>query len=121
MKGCIKLALLGGVSVGAAGLACYLWNIRMPMKEYLQYALYMAVLDDAICRNALEGNQINGIPITFPQKAESLQYRYHLFLEQNRKKRGEQLKEEIARMEHRLRASQRYACQPKTTLTLEIR
>lgn len=60
--------------------------IRMPLKEFTRYALYMAVLDDEICRNELEGNQIGDEVITFPPKEETLQYRYHLFLQMNLRK-----------------------------------
>ena len=50
---------------------------RIPLEEYTRYALYMAVMDDEICRNELEGNWIDGKEITFPPKMESLQQRYH--------------------------------------------
>ena len=45
----------------------------MSLKEFSRYALCMAVIDDEICRNELEGNQIGDEVITFPPKKETLQ------------------------------------------------
>lgn len=85
-----------------------------------RYALYMAVLDDEICRNELEGNRIGDEVITFPPKEESLQYRYHLFLELNRTKDRRQLQQEIADLEQRLQESRQYRDQPKERLEVEF-
>ncbi len=52
--------------------------IRMPLKEFARYALYMAVMDVEICRNELKGNQIGDTVIAFPPREESLQEQYHL-------------------------------------------
>ena len=82
-KGC-KIALAGGLAVAVGAVACWKWMFRMPLKEFTRCALYMAVMDDEICRNELEGNRIGDEVITFPPKEESLQYRYHLFLQMNR-------------------------------------
>lgn len=103
-KGC-KIALVGGLAVAVSAAACWRWMIRMPVKEFTRYALYMAVMDDEICRNELEGNQIGDQVITFAPRAETLQERYHLFLEMNRTKSRRQLQQEIADMEQRLRES----------------
>lgn len=92
----------------------------MPLKEFTRYALYMAVMDDEICRNELEGNQIGDQVITFAPRAETLQERYHLFLEMNRAKSRRQIQEEIAEMEQRLRESRQYIGQPKERLEVEI-
>lgn len=92
----------------------------MPLKEFTRYALYMAVMDDEICRNELEGNQIGDQVITFAPRAEALQERYHLFLEMNRAKSRRQIQEEIAEMEQRLRESRQYIGQPKERLEVEI-
>ena len=89
-KGC-KIALVGGLAVVVGIAACWKWMIRMPLGEFTRYALYMAVLDDEICRNELEGNQIGDQVISFAPRAETLQGRYHLFLELNRTKDREQL------------------------------
>lgn len=94
--------------------------IRMPLKEFTQYALYMAVMDDEICRNELEGNQIGDESITFPPKAETLQERYHLFLQMNRAKSRQQIQEEIVEMEQRLQESRQYIGQSKEQLEVEI-
>lgn len=52
-KGC-KIALVGGLAVAVSAAACWRWMIRMPVKEFTRYALYMAAMDDEICRNELE-------------------------------------------------------------------
>ena len=118
-KGC-KIALVGGLAAVVGIAACWKWMIRMPLGEFTRYALYMAVLDDEICRNELEGNRIGDEVITFPPKEESLQYRYHLFLELNRTKDREQLQQEIADLEQRLQESRQYRDQPKERLELEF-
>ena len=86
MKTGHKLAVLGCLAVVVGSAVCWRWMFRMPLKEFTRYALYMAVMDDEICRNELEGNQIGDVVITFPPKAETLQERYHLFLQTNRAK-----------------------------------
>ena len=92
----------------------------MPLKEFTRYALYMAVMDDEICRNELEGNRIGDEVITFPPKEKTLQERYHLFLQLNRSKSRGQLRKEIADMEQRLQASRQYLGQPKVQLEVEF-
>ena len=51
-KGC-KIALAGGLAVAVSAAVCRRRMIRMPVKEFTRYALYMAVMDDEICRNEL--------------------------------------------------------------------
>ena len=119
MKTGWKIALAGGMAVAAGAVACWNWMIRMPLKEFTRYALYMAVMDDEICRNELEGNRIGDKVITFPPRAESLQERYHLFLQMNRRKSRRQLQAEIADMELRLKESRQYIGQPGIQLDAE--
>lgn len=118
-KGC-KIALAGGLAVTVSSAACWRWKIRMPLKEFTRYALYMAVMDDEICRNELEGNQVGNQVITFAPRAETLQERYHLFLQMNRTKSRRQIQQEIADMEQRLRESRQYIGQPKERLEVEF-
>ena len=118
-KGC-KIALAGGLAVAAGAVACWKWMFRMPLKEFTRCALYMAVMDDEICRNELEGSRIGDEVITFPPKEESLQYRYHLFLQMNRTKSRQQIRKEIADMEQRLQESRQYIGQPKEQLEVKI-
>ena len=99
MKTRYKIAALGGLAAVAGAAACWKWRFRMPLKEFTRYALYMAVMDDEICRNELEGNQIGDTVIAFPPREKSLQERYHLFLKMNRTKSRRQLQAEIADME----------------------
>lgn len=118
-----KLGTAAGLSVlGAciAGTVYYRRTIRIPLEEYTRYALYMAVMDDEICRNELEGNWIDGEEITFPPKMESLQQRYHMFLRWNRRKSREDIQAEVARMEERLEESRQYLGQPKEELTVSF-
>ena len=116
MKTGHKLAVLGCLAVVVGSAVCWRWMFRMPLKEFTRYALYMAGMDDEICRNELEGNQIGDVVITFPPKAETLQERYHLFLQTNRAKSRRQIREEIVEMEQRLQESRQYIGQPKEQL-----
>ena len=87
----------GGTAVTtAAGLIAYRRSGRLPRKEATANALYMAVLDDEICRRELADQ------IVFPSKRETLQYKYDLFLEQNRKRSRRDIQQEIIRLEYRL-------------------
>ena len=117
MKTAAAFAALAACIGGAAHLRR---NIRMPVREYTRYALYMAALDDEICRNELEGKNIGGELILFPPKSESLQYRYHLFLQMNRRKSRAALQAEIAQMEARLEQSRLYAEQEKIDLEVSF-
>ena len=119
-----KLGTAAGLGIlGAciAGTVYYRRTIRIPLEEYTRYALYMAVMDDEICRNELEGCRIGDEVIRFPPKAETLQDRYQMFLRMNRKKSRRQLREEIAGMEERLRESRQYIGKPGEQLEVEIR
>ena len=58
MKTGHKLAVLGCLAVVVGSAVCWRWMFRMPLKEFTRYALYMAVMDDDIFRDELEGNQI---------------------------------------------------------------
>ena len=80
----------------------------------------MAVMDDEICRNELEGNRIGDKTITFPHKAETLQARYHLFLQMSRAKSRQQIQKNIVEMERRLQESRQYIGQPKEQLEVEF-
>lgn len=93
MKKIGKLAAAAGVA--AYGL--YRWNYRMPLKDYTAYALYMGVMDDAICRRELKNSAV-----IFPPRVESLSYKYHLFLQMNRKKSRKKIQKEIWSMEQHL-------------------
>ena len=108
-----KAAALAFLVAGAGGTAYLKWNFRMPLKEYTQHALYMAMLDDKICRNELEGTQVDGKIIHFPPQAETLQDRYHLFLQRNRRKSRRAIQGEIAGMERRLQTSRQYRSKTK--------
>lgn len=120
MKTGHKAAFLGFLAAGAGAAAYWRWIFRMPLKEFTRYALYMAVLDDEICRNELEGNQIGDTVIQFGPKEKTLQDRYHIFLQMNRKKSCRQLRAEIAALEQRLQESRQYIGQPKERLEVDL-
>lgn len=115
-----KAALLGSVAVGVGAAACWRWQFRVSLKEFTRYALYMAVLDDEICRNELEGCTVGEEVLCFPPKSETLQGRYHFFLQRNRGKSRRQLNEELVAMEHRLQDSREVADQPKGAIELVV-
>lgn len=118
MKPYYKAAILGCLTAGA-GVAAYRCRmIRMSLKEFTRYALYMAVMDDEICRNELEGNRIGEEIIKFPPKPETLQERYHFYLQANRKRSRRQIQGEIAAMKQRLQESRQYTGQPKQRLEI---
>ncbi len=120
MKTGHKIAALGCLAVVTASVAYWRWMIRMPLKEFTRYSLYMAVMDDEICRNELEGNQIGDTVIAFSPREESLQERYHLFLKMNQTKSRRQLQAEIADMEQHLQESRQFLDQPKEQLEVGI-
>lgn len=120
MKTRHKAAILGCLAVGTGAAVCWRRKIRMPLRLFTRYALYMAVMDDEICRNELEGNQIGDEVITFPPKAETLQYRYHLYLQMNQAKSRRQIQKDILTMEQRLQESRQYIGQPKKHLEVGI-
>ena len=93
---------------------------RRISRQYSTIFLYIAVLDDKICRNELEGNRIGDQVISFTPRAETLQERYHLFLELNRTKDREQLQQEIADLEQRFRKSRQYRDQSKEQPEVEF-
>lgn len=106
---------MGSILAGV-GYVYYIFIPKMSMKKYTQACLYLAVMDDEICRNELEGNFVEGKPIVFPPKRESLQYRYHLFLEMYKQYSKKKLEEEIKSMEERLEESKQYVGKEKVEL-----
>lgn len=115
-----KAAILGCLAVATGTLVWKRRTFRMPFKEFTRYALYMTVMDDEICRNELAGNGLGGVRIEFPDKMDSLQMRYHLFLQMNQKKSRQQILGEIAAMEQRLQDSRQYIGQPSVNLSAAI-
>jgi hypothetical protein len=120
MKKSHQIVALGCLAAAAGIGACWRRSIRMPLREFTRSALYMAVMDDEICRNELAGSKIGDTVITFPPKDETLQERYHLFLQMNRAKSRRQLQVEIAEMEQRLQESRQYISQYKEPLEVEF-
>lgn len=115
-----KITVLSSLAVVMGAAVCWRRMFRMPLKEFNRYALYMAVMDDEICRNELEGNWIGDEIITFPPKVETLQARYYHFLRTNRAKSCQEIQKEIIEMEQRLQESQQYIGRPKEQLEIEI-
>ena len=67
MKNGHKAVILGGLAVGAGAAVCWRWKIRMPLKEFTRSALYMAVLDDEICRIELIKQEKYKCPVQVKQ------------------------------------------------------
>lgn len=105
---------IGLLTVGGSILYTHL--PKMPLKSYTAACLYLAVMDDEIARNELEGNRVDGETIVFPPKMESLQYRYRLFLEMNRKLSTAEMDAEIQKFETRLEESKQHIGQAKQEL-----
>lgn len=120
MKTVHKIAVLSGLTVVTGAAVCWRRKIRMPLREFTRYALYMAVMEDEISRNELEGNQIGNRTITFPPKAETLQERYYFFLHTNRGESRGNIQKKIADMELRLQKSRQYIGCPKEQLEAEF-
>ena len=97
-----KNVALGVLAAGGLGYGLFRRAYRVPLREYTRCALYMATLDDDICRREWDRLGKTSAAVAFPEKAESLQYRYHLYLQMNRGKTRRQLQQEIADMEQRL-------------------
>lgn len=109
--------VLGTTLVGSV-YAAFRFLPKMPIKKYTKACLYLAVMDDEICRNELEGSTIGGKEIEFPSKQESLHYRYRLFLSQYKQYSSKRLETEISAFEQRLEEAKQYIGQPKEDLDL---
>ena len=96
MKQVYKVTAVAATAAAGAAALVYRINFRIPLKEYTADALYMAVLDDEISRRELAEVAV------FPSKKESLQYKYHLFLELNRKRSRKKIEREIHQLESHL-------------------
>ena len=97
-----KYRLTALAALGAGGYVLFRRSYRVPLKEYTRCALYMATLDDEICHREWDRLGQSSAAAAFPEKAVSLQYRYHLYLGMNRGKDRRTLQREIADMEQRL-------------------
>ena len=113
--------IIGGISlcIGGAILAYYKLP-RVPLKEYTKICQYLAVMDDEICRNELDGNYIENEKIVFPSKRDSLQYKYHLFLETYKRFSLQELEEEFSKFEKKLEESRQYIYEENVELQVEL-
>lgn len=116
----ISLSVGIGSVVSGIGYLYYKFIPKMSLKKYTEACLYMAVMDDEICRNELEGNYMDGKEIVFPPKRESLQYRYNLFLEMYKTYSKKKLEKEIIKLEKRLEESKQYIDMEKEELSVEM-
>lgn len=92
----------GGFLLGALG-CCLVSKLRSKFREeYERDCLYMAVMDDEICRNRLEGMLIDGRKVEFPPKSESLHYRLELWRELNKGLSKRERQKKIKEMRERL-------------------
>lgn len=113
----IATAAIGVLLLG--GRMLYNLLPKIPIKEYTAACFYLAVMDDEIARNELEGNSIDGKEIVFPSKRESLQSKYHLFLEMHKKLSATEMDAEIRKFEIRLKESKQHIGQEKQKLKSE--
>ncbi len=120
MNGRRCVVLLSALAIGAGAAVGWRWRFRIPLKEFTRCALYMAVLDDEICRSELEGQAVGEEVLCFPPKSETLQERYHFFLQRNCGKSRRQLQKEIGAMEQRLEESRKTAEEPKGPLEIVV-
>ena len=84
------MGVLSGILLCVLGYKNRRWG-----EEYHKRCLYLAVLDDLVCRRRLKGMEIGGRKVLFPQKKESLWFRYQLFLESSRFLTNEEFEREI--------------------------
>lgn len=95
----------GGFLLGALG-CCLVSKLRSKLREeYERDCLYMAVMDDEICRNRLEGMLIDGRKVEFPPKSESLHYRLELWRELNKGLSKKERQRKLEEMQERLALS----------------
>lgn len=97
----LLLTAIGTAALGGIVAACSLLP-KMPLKKYTEACLYLAVMDDEISKNELEGSIINGKRIIFPPRRGTLQHRYHMFLNLYKNFSVEKMEEEIRIFEARL-------------------
>ena len=93
----LTLGLLSGIFLCILGIATRRWG-----EDYHQRCLYLALLDDMVCRRRLKGTEVNGRTVVFPSKKESLWFRYQLFLERNRSLSDEEFEQEIRERQQEL-------------------
>lgn len=103
----VHFALFGAGTalLATSAILCYRLRNHVPRKDYRAACLYLAVMDDEICRNELEGTQHAGRELVFPPKIESLPYRYRLFLAMNKGMTRADLDAQIQVHERRLARS----------------
>lgn len=102
------------------GILCKKLLPKVNIKKYTQICLYIAVMDDEIARNELDGNFIGEKEIKFPPKIESLQYRYHMFLKLYKEYTIEELENEILIHEERLEESKQFIGMEKQRIDVEL-
>lgn len=111
------------VSVGLAAIGYVIkkkYLPRVPLKEYKEFCMEFAVIDDEICRNELMGNTIGGKEILFGSKGETVKHRYHVFKQMYISYTKEMLENEREVLYTRLAQSKQYADAEKQDLTLEF-
>ena len=101
------IKILATTAVGATiGVGLYkTFKCKMTTREYTEKCLYLAYLDDGICRYELESRSLDGEEVVFQPKKESLNYRYNLFTEIYVNHTKEEMEKEIKLMETRLQTT----------------
>lgn len=93
----LTLGLLSGIFLCILGIVTRRWG-----EDYHKRCLYLALLDDMVCRRRLKGMELDGRDVAFPPKKESLWFRYQLFLERNRSLSDEEFAREIRERQQEL-------------------
>lgn len=93
---------------------------KVSLKKYTKDCLYIAVMDDEIARNNFEGKKVgDGRMIVFPERRESLIYRYRMHLNLYKKYTKEELEKEVELYEELLVESREYSKQDIDTIEIE--
>lgn len=117
----VKITILGIsiLSLGATIIAKKLLP-KVPLRKYTKNCLYIAIMDDEIARNNFEGKKIEkGDTIIFPDRRETLMYRYRLHLELYKKYTEEELEKEI-KLYERLLVESREPKEETDNIQIEI-
>lgn len=94
--------VLLGMGTATTGVFCYCKRRKKLRSEFQQICFYMAVLDDEICREELDGMVIGKKTISFPPRRETLYHRYRVFEQMYWDLSKEELETHVAQLEKRL-------------------
>lgn len=94
--------VLLGAGMGIVGAIWCDKHYKKARSQYQQTCLYMAALDDEICRKELDGMVVTEKTISFPPRRKTLYHRYEVFREMYRDLPSKELEAQVAKLEKRL-------------------